>query len=158
PPTGAIFCPSFDTSQTGPTFSVTSIRPSGRNAIRQGSSNVVVVVIVKGTPTSGFCSPALTCAQAPADATASSNVAFTSFIFVFSLLAIQYKLQCTVLTAARANSRGHRPPFRGARRFEGYPGTIRNRAIPKDLSESHGIPSAAGMGNQVKRGYKSNVI
>ena len=48
----------------GPTFSVTSMRPSGRKAIRQGSSKVLTVVMLKGTVASGFCWPILTWAQA----------------------------------------------------------------------------------------------
>ena len=82
--TGAIFCPSFETSQIGPTFSVISMRPSGRKAIRQGSSKVLTVVMVKGTLASGFCSPALTWPQAAADARVKSNAAFANFIVIFS--------------------------------------------------------------------------
>ena len=63
-----IFSPCWDTSQTGPTFSVISMRPSGRKASRQGSLKVATVVMVKGRLASGFCSPALTWAQAATDA------------------------------------------------------------------------------------------
>src|ERR1035437_2323420 len=70
----------------GPTFSVTSMRPSGRNASRQGSSNVLTVVMVKGRLASGFCSPTLTWAQAATDTRVKSNGAFANFI-VISLLA-----------------------------------------------------------------------
>src|SRR5262252_686159 len=58
------------------------MRPSGRKARRQGSVKVVTVVIVKGTLASGFCSPALTWAQAAADAKVSSNTAFANFIII----------------------------------------------------------------------------
>ena len=47
------FCPSCVTSQSGPAFSVTSMRPSGRKAIRHGRVKVVTVVILNGTATSG---------------------------------------------------------------------------------------------------------
>src|SRR5215475_7986623 len=56
------------------------MRPSGRNARRQGSSKVATVVMVKGRPASGFCSPALTCAQAAAAAKVSSKTAFANLI------------------------------------------------------------------------------
>src|SRR5262245_28809235 len=72
-PSGAIFCPCGDTSHTGPIFSVTSIRPSGRKAIRHGSPNVVTVVIVNGRLESAFPSPTLTWAHPWADARVSSN-------------------------------------------------------------------------------------
>src|SRR5258706_13567491 len=83
PPKGAIFCPSADTSQIGPIFSVTSIRPSGRKAIRQGSENVDdTVVISNGSVTSGFCSPTLTWAHAAGDARVSSNTAFENLTVI----------------------------------------------------------------------------
>src|SRR5215469_3529028 len=66
----------------GPTFSVTSMRTSGRKASRQGSSKVVTVVMVKGRLASGFCSPTLTWAQAPTDAKVKSNPAFANFIVI----------------------------------------------------------------------------
>ena len=53
-----VFCPCWVTSQTGPTFSVTSMRPSGRKASRQGKVKVATVVMLKGRLASGFCSPA----------------------------------------------------------------------------------------------------
>src|SRR5437870_10080341 len=81
-----IFCPCWDTSQTGPTFSVISIRPSGRKARRQGRLKVVTVVMVKGRLASDFCSPALNWAQAAVAVRVSSNAAFASFIVIFSLL------------------------------------------------------------------------
>jgi len=64
------------------------MRPSGRNASRQGSLKVATVVMVKGTVASGFCSPTLTWAQAAGDTRVKSNAAFASFI-VSSLLASQ---------------------------------------------------------------------
>ncbi len=54
------------TSQRAPTFSVMSIRPSGRKAIFQGRFRVVTFAMWKGRPGSGFCSPALICADARA--------------------------------------------------------------------------------------------
>ena len=65
----------------GPIFSVTSIRPSGRKAIRHGNSNVAVVVILKGCVASGFCAPILTWAQADTDAAVKSK-ALANFIIV----------------------------------------------------------------------------
>src|ERR1700686_1580649 len=58
------------------------MRPSGRKASRQGSSNVATVVMVKGRPASGFCSPTLTWAQAASDARVKSNAAFADFIVI----------------------------------------------------------------------------
>ena len=55
-----IFSPFCETSQTGPDFSVISMRPSGRNASRQGSLKEATVVMVKGRLGSFFCSPTLT--------------------------------------------------------------------------------------------------
>ena len=43
-----IFAPSCVTSETRPTFSVINMRPSGRNAMRQGRLNVATFVIVNG--------------------------------------------------------------------------------------------------------------
>src|SRR5262245_57694388 len=62
------------------------MRPSGRKARRQGRVKVVTVVIVKGRLVSDFCSPALTWAQAAADARVSSNVAFANCIVISPLL------------------------------------------------------------------------
>jgi hypothetical protein len=53
--------------------------------IRLGSSKVAVVVILKGTVGSGFCSPTLTWAQAAPDATVKSNAAFVNFIKISPL-------------------------------------------------------------------------
>src|SRR5438034_6276549 len=79
-----VFSPCWVTSQTGPTFSVISIRPSGRKAIRQGSLNVATWVIVNGRLASGFSSPALICACAVADMRLSSSAAFRS-VFMYLL-------------------------------------------------------------------------
>src|SRR5690348_15486946 len=76
-----IFSPCGDASQMGPIFSVISMRPSGRKAKRHGNSNVLTVVMLKGMLASGFCSPALTWAQAPAEITEVSNAAFANLIF-----------------------------------------------------------------------------
>ena len=57
-----VFAPCWVTSQTGPGFSVMSMRPSGRKAMRQGRLNVATLVIVNGSVGSAFCRPALTCA------------------------------------------------------------------------------------------------
>jgi hypothetical protein len=43
---------------------------------------VVVVVILKGTVASGFCSPAFTWAQAAIDARGRSNTALANFIVI----------------------------------------------------------------------------
>jgi len=85
-PTG-IFSPCWDTSHTGPGFSVISMRPSGRKASRQGSLKVATVVMVKGIVGSGFCSPALTWVQAATDAMVKSSVTFSNVIV--SLLGFQ---------------------------------------------------------------------
>src|SRR6476659_7806577 len=81
PASGAIFSPWGETNQMGPIFSVTNMRPSGRKAIRQGSSNVDVVVMLKGSAASGFCSPTLTWVQAVA-VRVRSNAALVDFIML----------------------------------------------------------------------------
>src|SRR5262249_8824403 len=63
------------------------MRPSGRKAIRQGSSKVAVVVMLKGNVASGFCSPTLTCAQA-ATAQVNSRAALAKFIVILLVLSI----------------------------------------------------------------------
>src|SRR5262249_4872561 len=62
------------------------MRPSGKNAIRHGSSKVATVVVLKGRLASGFVSPALTCAHAAIDPRVKSSAAFANFIVHFSLL------------------------------------------------------------------------
>src|SRR5581483_7584886 len=74
--------PCWVTSQRGPIFSVISMRPSGRKAIRQGSSKLATVVILKGRVASGFVSPALTWPQAATAARVNSNPAFANFIII----------------------------------------------------------------------------
>ena len=49
-----VFSPCCVTSHNGPTFSVISIRPSGRKAIRQGRLKVATLVNVNGSVGSGF--------------------------------------------------------------------------------------------------------
>jgi hypothetical protein len=66
----------------GPIFSVTSMRPSGPKAIRQGNSKVAVVVNLKGSVGSGFCLPTLTWPQAVIDARV-NNKAFPNSIVIF---------------------------------------------------------------------------
>src|SRR5262245_54485495 len=73
-----VFSPVCVTSHTGPTFSVMSMRPSGRNAMRQGSLNDATWVMVNGKLGSGFCSPALTWARAVADTRVRSSAAFAN--------------------------------------------------------------------------------
>src|SRR5215470_7894728 len=77
-----IFWPCWVTNQMGPTFSVISMRPSGRKARRHGRLKVATVFIVKGRLDSGFCSPALTWDQTVAAARVSSNAAFANSIFM----------------------------------------------------------------------------
>src|SRR4029077_16039832 len=81
-----VFCPCWVTSQTGPTFSVISIRPSGRKARRQGRLKVVTVVMVKGRLPSAFCSPVFTWPHTAAEARVRSNTAFVNFIVYFLLV------------------------------------------------------------------------
>jgi hypothetical protein len=58
--------------------------------MRQGSSKVFTVVMVKGILASGFCSPALTCAQAATAASVRINAAFSNFIIIIiSVFAFQ---------------------------------------------------------------------
>src|SRR5262245_4462486 len=73
-----VFSPCCVTSHTGPTFSVISMRPSGRNAMRQGSLNDATCVTVNGRLGSGFCSPALTWASAVADTRVRRSAAFAN--------------------------------------------------------------------------------
>src|SRR5256885_16849025 len=77
-----VFCPSWVTSHTGPIFSVISMGPAGRKASRHGRVKVVTAVMLKGMLASGFCSPALLCAQTAADTKISSNAVFAKFIFI----------------------------------------------------------------------------
>ena len=74
------------TSQSGPTFSVMSMRPSGRKAIRQGRLNVVTCVIVNGRLASGVCVPALTCASAAVETKVNNNMARTNSFISISLV------------------------------------------------------------------------
>src|SRR5579862_1481299 len=80
----------------GPGFSVISMRPSGRKAIRQGRLNVVTVVMLKGRLGSGFCLPILTWAQTAAEGNMRSNAALANFIvfvseFIFVSFSSVYK-------------------------------------------------------------------
>ncbi len=75
-----VFSPAGVTSQTGPTFSVTIMRPSGRKAMRQGRLNVATLVMAKGTVASGFCAPILTCACAAVPASAAKTIPIANFI------------------------------------------------------------------------------
>src|SRR5215475_3102831 len=72
------------TSQMGPTFSVTSMRPSGRKAMRQGRLKVATDVMLNGTLASGFWSPAFTWAAtgayAPPDNNATSRAVFAILV------------------------------------------------------------------------------
>src|SRR5580704_109819 len=65
------------------------MRPSGRNAIRQGRSKLATVVMLKGMLASGFCSPMFTWAQAATDASVVSNAAFAN-LMVFSSSIVYY--------------------------------------------------------------------
>src|ERR1051326_4150349 len=76
----------------GPIFSVTNMRPSGRKAIRQGSSKVAVVVTLKDSVASGFCSPTLTWAEAVA-ARVRSSAALADFIMILLLYLSQKAAQ-----------------------------------------------------------------
>src|SRR5215469_15762733 len=77
------------TSQMGPTFSVTSMRPSGRKAMRQGRLKVATDVMLNGTLASGFWSPAFTWAAtgayAPPDNNATSRAVFAILVMIFFL-------------------------------------------------------------------------
>src|SRR5678815_1309726 len=72
-----VFTPCCVTSHTGPTFSVMSMRPSGRNAIRHGRLNSATLVIVNGWSSSGGWVPAFTCARASADRSIRDTAAVT---------------------------------------------------------------------------------
>src|ERR1039457_3835594 len=60
-----------------------SMRPSGRNAMRQGRLNVATWVIVNGRVASGVCVPALNCACAAVETKVRSSVARTNIFIVF---------------------------------------------------------------------------
>ena len=69
-----VFSPCWVMSQTGPTFSVTSMRPSGRNAMRQGNlRSATTLVTVNGRFGSDGCVPALTWAPAAAGTSVKSS-------------------------------------------------------------------------------------
>src|SRR4051812_18402342 len=61
------------------------MRPSGRNAIRQGNRSVVIWVRVKGTVASGSCLPALICAPAWVATSARNNPAIAKFFILLAL-------------------------------------------------------------------------
>src|SRR5207253_4943727 len=88
-----VFSPCCVTSHTGPTFSVTSMRPSGRNAMRQGSLKFAISVIVNGRVVA-FSAPALICAYAAADASVSSTAASRSFFMnpILSLRCLDHQV------------------------------------------------------------------
>jgi hypothetical protein len=74
-----------------PTFSVISMRPSGRKAIRQGRLRVATWTMLKGRLGSGFCSPALICASAWVAARARNSPAISNcFISSFPLSRINW--------------------------------------------------------------------
>src|SRR5665213_3423966 len=79
----AVFAPCCVTSQSGPTFSVMSMRPSGRNAMRHGKLNVVTWLTVNGRLDSGVFSPALTWACTATDTKGSKSVARTNTFIGF---------------------------------------------------------------------------
>jgi hypothetical protein len=64
------------------------MRPSGRNAIRHGNENVLVVVIVNGSAVSGFVSPTLTWAHPLVAAKAAVRPSKTFDVFA-KLIAIR---------------------------------------------------------------------
>ncbi len=78
-PVTGVFAPAWVTSQTGPVFSVISMRPSGRKASRQGRLKVATGAMTKGVVGSGACAPRLAWAYAPVDASAMSAAIFTDF-------------------------------------------------------------------------------
>ena len=80
-----VLAPCCVTNTIPPTFSVISIRPSGRKAIRQGRLRVVTWTMLKGRLGSGFCSPALICASAWVAARARNSPAITNCFISFSL-------------------------------------------------------------------------
>src|SRR5262249_35716800 len=65
----------------GPTFSVITIRPSGRNPSRHGRLNVATLVMTNGKMASVVCAPRLVWAGAPDAVKAANTAVFASFIF-----------------------------------------------------------------------------
>src|SRR5689334_14501556 len=78
------------------------MRPSGRNAMRHGSSKVATCVMVKGRLESPFCSPALVCAKAPADNSAERKTAIANFIICLYLLAIDLDFESLFQVAEKS--------------------------------------------------------
>src|SRR5262245_57098835 len=70
-----------------------SMRPSGRNAIRQGRLNVVTCVIVNGWFGSSLCSPALTCAPAADGTSVRSSAALISVLMCLVSFTDQVRVQ-----------------------------------------------------------------
>src|SRR5215475_9109624 len=104
-----VFAPCWVTSQRPPTFSVMSIRPSGRKAIFQGRFNVVTWVMVKGRFGSDFCSPALTCADAPLEVMARNSPTIAKCFNVFSFFDRAIRSQEDIQSV---DACGHRPCLR----------------------------------------------
>src|SRR5690349_9114796 len=89
----AVFSPCCVINQTGPTFSVISIRPSGRNARRHGSLKSATLVSVNGRSFSGSFVPALTCAHAADDVNDRTKAIVTTvFIGTFRSSPSAYRL------------------------------------------------------------------
>src|SRR6516164_7829794 len=65
----------------GPTFSVITIRPSGRNPSRHGRLKVATLVMTNGKLASGVWAPRLVWAEAPDAVKAANTAVFASFIF-----------------------------------------------------------------------------
>jgi hypothetical protein len=76
-----VFSPVWVTSQMGPTFSVISIRPSGRKASLHRRLKVATLVMTNGKLASGFCAPRLVWAEAPVAAKVTDTANSASFIF-----------------------------------------------------------------------------
>src|SRR5262245_61105023 len=105
-----VLAPCGVTSQRGPTFSVTSMRPSGRNAIRHGRLNVATSVIVNGRLASAFCSPALICASADVHASVKSNAVLVSVLVIRSP-SVNFGMRKGMRSAAYNASPPDEPPF-----------------------------------------------
>ena len=79
-----VLAPCWVTSQIGPTFSVTSMRPSGRKAIRQGRLKLATWAMAKGVEASGAWVPILTWAWAALAASTADAAQMANFIFVLA--------------------------------------------------------------------------
>src|SRR6185437_5708198 len=105
-----------------------SMRPSGRNAMRQGRSKLATFVMLKGRLGSDFCSPALVCACAAFVSSATRRTAMASFVIrTFPCVRV-------IRTIVILQSHPPRSPFLRKGEETQEPPVRRNRETPAALA------------------------